>query len=129
MRVRNAILVLIVSFACVQAAAAQDHWVTTWAAAPQLGRGGPPPAAAAAGGGQRGQAGPGTPAAAPASYNDQTIRMIVRTSLGGRRARVTLTNAYGNQPLKIGAAHIALRSKDSAIVGGSDRALMFNGKG
>ena len=54
--------------------------------------------------------------------------MIVRTTSGGRRARVTLTNAFGNQPLKIGAAHVALRSKESAIVSGSDHALMFNGK-
>ena len=63
MRVRNVMLVLIVGFACVQVAVAQDHWVTTWAAAPQLGRGGPPPAAAAGAGGQRGQAGPASPAA------------------------------------------------------------------
>src|SRR5262249_25228719 len=57
-----------------------------------------------------------------------TIRMIVHTGLGGRRARVTLSNAYGNAPLKIGTAHIALRSKEAAIVPASDRTLMFNGK-
>jgi lysophospholipase L1-like esterase len=54
--------------------------------------------------------------------------MIVRASLGGRRARVTVSNVYGNAPLTIGAAHAALRSKESAIVPGSDRPLMFNGK-
>jgi len=54
--------------------------------------------------------------------------MIVHTSLGGRRARVTLSNTFGNMPLKVGAAHVALRSKESAIVAGSDRTLMFNGK-
>jgi lysophospholipase L1-like esterase len=54
--------------------------------------------------------------------------MIVRTSLGGRRARVTLSNAYGNVPLKVGAAHIGLRTKESEIAAGSDRSLMFNGK-
>jgi lysophospholipase L1-like esterase len=54
--------------------------------------------------------------------------MIVRTSLGGRRARVTLSNAYGTTPLKVGAAHVALRSKESEIVAGSDHALTFNGK-
>jgi lysophospholipase L1-like esterase len=130
MTLRKSILVLIVSFALVQAANAQDHWVTTWAAAPQQPRGGgPPPAAAQApAGGPRGQAGPGAPAAAPTSFNDQTIRMVVHTSLGGRRARVTLSNAYGNMSLKIGAAHLAVRSKDSAIVAGSDRALLFNGR-
>src|SRR5215831_11720631 len=94
MRLRNMTLVLIVGLALVQVASAQDHWVTTWTAAPQVGRGGGPPAAAAAagGGGQRGQAGPGA-AAAAITLNDQTVRMVVHTSIGGRRARVTLTNA------------------------------------
>jgi lysophospholipase L1-like esterase len=54
--------------------------------------------------------------------------MIVRTSLGGRRVRVHLSNAFGATPLAVGAAHIALRSKDSAITPGSDHALAFNGK-
>jgi lysophospholipase L1-like esterase len=54
--------------------------------------------------------------------------MIVHTTLGGRRARVTLSNAFGNAPLKVGAANIALRSSESGIVAGSGRALMFNGK-
>src|SRR5437660_2208867 len=100
-------------------AGAQDHWVGTWAAAPQQGRGAPPPAAA--GGGQRGNP-------APFAFKDQTVRMIVRTSLGGKRARVTISNVYGNAPLTIGSAHVALHGKDSAITPGSDRALMFNAK-
>src|SRR5205814_766917 len=117
MRLRNAIGVLFVVFALVQVAnAAEDHWVTTWAAAPQQGRGGGPPPAAQApapAAGQRGQGGPAGPAAAPTVFSDQTVRMVVRTSLGGRRVRVTLSNAFGNMPLMIGAAHVALRSKES----------------
>jgi lysophospholipase L1-like esterase len=133
MRLRRTVIVLVVILASVQVASAQDHWVTTWVAAPQQPRGGgPPPAAqpAATPGGQRGQAGPVGPAVAapPTAFNDQTIRMIVHTSLGGRRARVTLSNAYGNASLKIGTVHVALRSKESAIVPASDRTLMFNGK-
>jgi lysophospholipase L1-like esterase len=53
--------------------------------------------------------------------------MIVRSSIGGRRVVVHLSNAYGSGPLRIGAAHIALREKDSAIVAGSDRVLTFGG--
>src|SRR5947209_4888626 len=90
MKLRNLFVVLVVSLALVQVAGAQDHWVATWAAAPQQARGGP-------------QANP-----APAVFNDQTVRMIVHTSLGGRRARVTLSNTFGNMPLKVGAAHVAL---------------------
>src|SRR2546426_11206874 len=120
MKLRNWLVVLTATLLFVQIAEAQDHWVTTWAAAHQARLQAPL-------GGQRG--GPAPPAnAAPASFNDQTIRMIVHTSLGGRRARVTLSNAFGNSPLTIGAVHVALRSRESAIVAGSDRALAFNGK-
>src|SRR5207249_9077237 len=120
MKLRNWIVVLTATLVLVQIAEAQDHWVTTWAAAPQARLQAPLE-------GQRG--GPAPPAnAAPASFNDQTVRMIVHTSLGGRRARVTFSNAFGNSPLAIGAVHVALRGKESAIAPGSDRALMFNGK-
>lgn len=54
--------------------------------------------------------------------------MIVRTSIGGSRIRVEFSNAFGTAPLDMGAAHVAIRSKDSAIVAGSDRSLLFNGK-
>jgi lysophospholipase L1-like esterase len=64
----------------------------------------------------------------PATLNDQTIRMIVHTSIGGRRVRVEFSNAISATPLAIGSAHIAVRDKDSAIVPGTDRALTFNGK-
>ncbi len=61
---------------------------------------------------------PATPAPLPPlqSLNNQTVRMILRTSIGGRRARVKLTNAFNGTPVEIGAAHIALRDKDSGIV-------------
>ena len=54
--------------------------------------------------------------------------MIVHTSIGGRRARVELSNLFGSAPMAIGSAHIALRDKESSIVSGSDRALTVNGK-
>lgn len=87
-------------------------WIPTWTAAPQAPR-------------ALGQARAG---AFTGAFNNQTARMIVRTSIGGNSVRVALSNAYGAAPLAIGAAHIALRAKDSAIVPGSDRPLLFNGK-
>jgi lysophospholipase L1-like esterase len=92
---------------------AQEHWVPTWTTAQLLART-PPPANA--------NANP------PAGYSNQTIRMVVRTSIAGSRVRVKLSNAFGSAPVTIGAAHIALRAKESAIAPGSDRALAFNGK-
>jgi hypothetical protein len=46
-------------------------------------------------------------------------------ALGGDRLRVRISNAYGNRPLTIGAAQIALRDKGPAIVAGSGRKLSF----
>jgi lysophospholipase L1-like esterase len=54
--------------------------------------------------------------------------MIVRTSIGGQRIRVTLANTFGTARLPIGSAHVALRDKESAIVPASDRVLTFAGK-
>ena len=106
---------------------AQEHWVATWAASPQLVR---PPAAAPPRAPARPAGAPAGPVAPPpiANFSDQTIRMTVRASLGGSRLRVQFSNTYGTAPLELGAAHIALHGAESAIVQGSDRALTFNGK-
>jgi hypothetical protein len=54
--------------------------------------------------------------------------MTVRSSIGGRSARIRLSNAYGTGPLSIGAACIALHDKESAIVMKTNRVLTFSGK-
>jgi lysophospholipase L1-like esterase len=111
------------------------HWVATWAAAEQqpraagLGRGrgpGPAPVSNVNGAAPASDAAP-RPAPPPSSFQNQTVRMIVRTSLGGNRVRVHLSNAFGATPLRIGAAHVALRDMESSIVAGSDRPLAFSG--
>jgi lysophospholipase L1-like esterase len=61
------------------------------------------------------------------NFNNQTLRQIVRTSIGGDRVRVVLTNTFGTAPLAIGAARISLRDKEAAIVPKSDRVLTFGG--
>src|SRR5258707_14292965 len=78
------------------------HWVGTWAAAP-------------------------APAEGVVGFNNHTLRMNPRISLGGDRLRVRISNAYGNRPLAIGAAQIALRDKGPAIVADSGRTLRFGG--
>ncbi|MCL6547247.1 MAG: SGNH/GDSL hydrolase family protein [Bryobacteraceae bacterium] len=54
--------------------------------------------------------------------------MILRTNIGGDRLRIRLSNAFGSQPVVIGAARVALQAEGSRIVPGSDRALSFSGK-
>ena len=108
-----------------------EHWVGTWTTS-EVGRPQtpPPPAAPVA----AAPTPPGAPAPAPAPpapfmhFNNQTLRQIVHTSLGGNRARVVLSNAFGTTALTIGAAHLARRDTTSAIVPASDRTLTFSGR-
>jgi lysophospholipase L1-like esterase len=60
--------------------------------------------------------------------NNQTLRQIVRTSIGGSRIRIVLSNAFGTAPIEIGAAHVGLREKDATLVAGSPKPLMFGGR-
>ena len=77
------------------------------------------------------QTGPPPPSpipAFPASFRDETVRMIARASLGGRRVRITLSNALGMKPLRVDGVHVALRERESEIVAASDRAATFGGR-
>lgn len=60
-------------------------------------------------------------------FNNQTLRQIVHTSVGGNRVRVRLST-FGAGALLIGAAHVALQDTGAAIVPGSDRTLTFSGQ-
>lgn len=72
----------------------------------------------------------GTAFAAPpfTHFTNQTLRQIVRASVGGSRVRVVLSNAFGTAPLIIGAAHMALRDKEDAIQASRGHALTFSGR-
>ena len=82
-----------------------QQWVGTWGTAP---------------------AGPPLPAQTQ-TFTDQTLRLIVHTSIGGSQVRIRVSNELGTTPLRIGAAHIALRQAGSDIVPGTDRVLTFSG--
>jgi lysophospholipase L1-like esterase len=59
------------------------------------------------------------------TFTNRTLRQVVHTSIGGDRVRVVFSNAFGNAPLTIGAAHVAIRDKEASVVRGSDRPLTF----
>ncbi len=61
------------------------------------------------------------------TFNDTTLREIVRVTIGGFFHRVWLTNEHGTEPLVIGAAELALRDMHSAILPGTSRTLTFSG--
>ena len=62
------------------------------------------------------------------AFDNETIRHITHTSVGGRRVRVRLSNVYGTQRLRIGAAQVALRRADAAIYPASNRRVTFSGQ-
>jgi lysophospholipase L1-like esterase len=82
-----------------QAALERGHWAAAWAAAPQPRTFGNP---------------------LPETVENQTLRQIVRVTLGGRRLQVRFSNEYGLTPLHIGAA--------SVTIGGVTHPLAFGGQ-
>ncbi|MFK4691139.1 SGNH/GDSL hydrolase family protein [Streptomyces pristinaespiralis] len=76
-----------------------------------------------------------TPTAVPASdtteFENRTIRQTVRTSIGGDRVRVRLSNEFGDRPLVIGEARIARPAGSgpaTRIDPRTDRPLTFGGR-
>jgi lysophospholipase L1-like esterase len=66
--------------------------------------------------------------AARLTFQNQTIREIVHTSIGGDTVRVRLSNAFGKKTVVVGAAHLALRAEGPAVTAASDRTLTFGGR-
>ena len=100
---------ILASWASAQMKKEEGRWVSAWSTATHT----PLPF-------------PGFPPAPV--FENQTIRMVLRPTLGGQRLRIRFSNDYGSTPLEIGAAHIALTDHDSSIVAGSDHAITFGGQ-
>src|ERR1700745_1091160 len=62
------------------------------------------------------------------TFQNQTVRLIVHTSIGGTKVRIKISNTYGDGPLQIGDAHIARRTAAAETDPRTDRALKFHGK-
>ena len=86
------------------------EWVQTWGAAPVT----PTPAMG--------------PFPATPSFENETIRQILRVSVGGQRLRIRFTNEYGTKPLAIGAARVALVDDKGNVRAGTERPVLFAGK-
>src|SRR5688572_11007021 len=87
-----ALLSLVLNAGPVLAASQPDHnWVAAWGAAPDS---------------------PGR------AFEAQTVRQVVRLSIGGSHIRIRLSNLFGSGPVTIGPVRVA----------GTDRAVTFGGK-
>ncbi|MER6129273.1 GDSL-type esterase/lipase family protein [Streptomyces sp. NPDC001795] len=63
----------------------------------------------------------------PRGFTDRTIRQPLRLAGGGEALRVRLSNKYGKEPLEIGAAHVAARTRGSGIDPATRTPLFFSG--
>jgi lysophospholipase L1-like esterase len=107
-RAATVLLAALLAGGCAMQNAAQgpqvEHWTTAWGASETV----PEPGSAA--------------------LNNQTLRLIIHTTLGGTQVRIKLSNAFGSHPLSIGAASVALRESGATLKAGSSRALTFSGR-
>lgn len=111
---RTGLVLLALAAACGAPApasgpAASAPWVGTWATSPQLTEpANMPPAPGLAG---------------------NTLRQVVKVSIGGERLRVRFSNAFGDGPLTISSATVATGTAgESAIQRPTERALEFGGQ-
>ncbi|ATY34438.1 GDSL family lipase [Sphingomonas psychrotolerans] len=106
------LLCLLGSLCLGGAATAQEkpHWVASWATSQMVPT--------------------GENIAPVEDLTDATIRQIVRVSIGGKRLRVRLSNAFGTAPLVVGSAGVALSADNatSRILPASARVLRFGGQ-
>jgi lysophospholipase L1-like esterase len=72
-------------------------------------------------------ASPANLSSSPVRFENETLRAIVRVSIGGEQVRVRLSNTFGTQPLIIGAARVAIAGEGASIKVASDRVLTFSG--
>ena len=103
------LVAVIAVFAVSRPAAAArrgDNWVTGWSASPQ-------------------GAMPGTVAAV--GFDNQTVRDIIFTSVGGDPIRLELTNAFGTAPLQVGHVTVAVAGLGAAAVPGTIHPVTFGG--
>ena len=85
----------------------QERWVPTWRAAPQQ---------------------PMSSGTSQTGLDDETVRMVIHTTVGGDTLRLRFSNAYGTLPVTIGKVDVALRRFSSTIVPGTDRVVTFGGQ-
>ena len=78
-----------------------QHWVGTWSSSPV-------------------EQGP--------AFEGQTLRQIVRVSIGGEQVRIRLSNRFGTVPLVVDSATVGLRDMGSMVTPGSLQKLTFGGE-
>ncbi len=79
---------------------ASGHEVVTWGAAPQRLR---------------------------VTYEDRTVRMVVRASVAGTYPRIRLSNVFGVRAVRFGSVYLGRHRSGASVVVGSNRRMTFSG--
>ena len=61
------------------------------------------------------------------SFDNQTIRMVVHSSVAGSGARITLSNRYSSAPLDVGEVDVAVQASGGEATRGTIRNVTFTG--
>jgi len=94
--------------AAAQSANSSGHWVGGWSTAVHTPRSAPG-------------------ATSTLTFDNQTVRMVIRMTLGGERLRIRFSNENGATPIAIGTAHVAVIKGGGEIIPESDRVVKFGG--
>lgn len=101
-------LILVSFFISSETAHAKKQWVGTWATAPQLVE-------------------PHNNPPQPGLTNN-SLRQVVRVSIGGKTIRVKFSNEHSKSPVSLKSAQIAASKGGGAIDAKTNKALTFDGK-
>jgi len=82
-------------------------WVTSWGAGPQAA---------------------GRDTLAAVGFDNQTVRDVIFTSVGGDPIRLELTNVYGASPLRIGRVTVAVAGPDGGLAPGTTHSVTYRGR-
>jgi lysophospholipase L1-like esterase len=110
----STILITLMAAGCIrdfsskQRSGQAGEWVGTWCASPQLVE-------------------PGNMPPKP-GLSRNTLRQVVRVSIGGDRLRVRFSNEFGTGPVTLETAHIAVSAGSGAVDPETDRELTFDGR-
>jgi hypothetical protein len=105
---RSGVALMILALACLNPVSAEPtKWVGTWSTAEQLVETGNNPPS------------PG--------LSNNTLRQIVRVSIGGDTLQMRFSNEFSTQPVTMNSVHLALSAGSGTIDTSTDRTLYFDG--
>ena len=64
---------------------------------------------------------------APTEFNNQTIRNIVHTTIGGGSIRIRLSNAFGTKAITFESVYAGLQENGASLISGLNHAITFGG--